>query len=113
MTTPSSTSQSSGGVLRLDDVVTRAVDAGGGLHEHDRLRGNGQAGLLCVVGIVEPDGDELADADVGHAEARIAAHRRQRLGFERVNIFSPRGEISFGPMLSTTLEGRAGVLRCR
>src|SRR5205085_4945056 len=71
-----------GRVARLDDVVARAVDAGRRLHEDDRLRGNRQAGFLGVVGVVEADGDELADADIGHAEARRAVHERQRLGLE-------------------------------
>ena len=69
-----------GGIFRLDDVVVRAVDAGRGLHEHDRLRWNRQPGFLGVVGVVEPDGDELADPHVGHAEPRGGVHQRQRLG---------------------------------
>src|SRR5256885_17100643 len=60
----------SGGIFRLDDVVVRAVDAGRGLHEHDRLRWNRQPGFLGVVGVVKPDGDELADPHVGHAGPR-------------------------------------------
>src|SRR5262245_27269300 len=63
--------------LRDDRVVVRPADAGGHLVEDDRLLGDRHAGLGRVVGIVEPDGDEIADpADAG-AEAGIAVHQRQ------------------------------------
>src|SRR5262245_15486060 len=60
-----------------DRVVVRPADAGGHLVEDDRLLGDRHAGLGRVVGIVEPDGDEIADpADAG-AETGIAVHQRQ------------------------------------
>jgi hypothetical protein len=40
--------------------------------------GNRQPCLLRMIPIVEADGDELADACVRHAEARVAAHDGQR-----------------------------------
>src|SRR5207253_5976189 len=58
-------------------VVVRPADAGRHLVEDDRLFRNRRAGLGRVVGIVEADGDEVADpADAG-AEPRIAANERQ------------------------------------
>src|SRR5207302_7927349 len=71
-----------GRVPGLDHVVARPADTGGRLHEHDRLQRHRQPGFLGVVGIVQADGDELADADIGHAVSRHADHERHRLGLE-------------------------------
>ncbi len=63
MTTPSSTSQS-----LLTELLGSITGSFGpwmqlvGLHEDHRARRDRQAGLGRVVGIVEADGDELADA---------------------------------------------------
>src|SRR3954468_16777645 len=67
-----------GRILRLDDVVARTVDAGGRLHEDDRLRRDGEPGFLGMVGVVQADSDEFADPYVRHAQARAAIHERQR-----------------------------------
>src|SRR3981081_4583878 len=68
-----------GRALRNDRVVVRPADAGAYLVEDDRLLRNRHAGLGGVVGIIEPDGDQVADpADAG-GEARIAANQRQLL----------------------------------
>ena len=34
-----------------------------------------------MIRVVQPDGDELADTDVRHTEARRAGHERQRFRF--------------------------------
>src|SRR5205807_2662852 len=69
----------------------RPADAGRYLVEDDRLFGNGRAGLGGVVGIVEADGNEIADlADAG-AKARIAAYERQLLDRRFANLGEPFG----------------------
>ncbi|MCY1369401.1 hypothetical protein D9M69_564390 [compost metagenome] len=57
--------------------VVRALDAAGGLHEDDGLLGHRQARFGRVVGVVQADGDELADVGHGAAEARLALDQRQ------------------------------------
>ena len=59
-------------------VVVRPLNARDGLGEDDRLLRDGHARLGRVVGVVETDGDELADARHRAAQARAAAHQRQR-----------------------------------
>src|SRR6185369_13943297 len=58
------------------------ADAGGGLHEHDRLGGDRHAGFLRMVRVVQADGDEFADADERDAEARAVGDHRQRVGLD-------------------------------
>ncbi len=66
-----------GRALRDHGVVVRPADAGRRLVEDDRLFRDLHAGFGGVIGIVQPDGDEIADmADAG-ANARVAADRRQ------------------------------------
>jgi hypothetical protein len=84
----------------LHYVVVGPADAGGGLEEHDRLGRNRKPRLLGMIGVVEPDRDELADADIRHAEARIAVHRRQRLRLDpREHLQAARRELSRADVL--------------
>ena len=88
MTTPSSTSQSVFSEPRgMIDVVVRADDRAGRLHEDDRLGRHRGAGLGGMVGVVEADADELADAGDAGADAR---HRRidqrQAVGIEPAQL---------------------------
>ena len=74
-------------VLRDDDVVVRPDDAGGGLVEQQGLLGDRHAGLGRVVGIIEADGDEIADLAEARADPGRSAHRRQGL---RLDFGEPR-----------------------
>jgi len=64
------------------DVVIRTNDAGGRFGEQHRLFWNGHAGFGRVVGIVEPDGDKIADSPETGPDPGRAAHRGQGLWFE-------------------------------
>ena len=57
------------------DVVVRAVDRAGGLHEEDGLVGDGGAGFGGVLGVVEADAHEFADAADAGAECAVERHR--------------------------------------
>ena len=60
------------------DVVVRADDGRGRLHEDDRLGRHRHAGFRGVIGVVQADADELADAGDARAEPRRAVDARQR-----------------------------------
>src|SRR5580692_4868715 len=75
-----------GGILRNHGVVVRAADARRRLVENDRLLRDLHAGFGGVVGIIEPDGDEIADLADARPDARIAASQRQFLGFELAEL---------------------------
>ena len=64
-------------------VVVRPADRGGRLHEQDRLVRNGLAGLLGMIGVVEPDAEQLADTAHRAAEPRFRLDRGQRCGIDR------------------------------
>ena len=89
---PSSTSQSSLVESFGDDgVVVRPADARRRLVEDDRLFRNRQAGLGSVVGIVEPDGDEIADSGDAGADPRIALDERQLVDRRLADLGEPFG----------------------
>jgi hypothetical protein len=44
-----------------------------------------------VVGIIEPDGDEIADAADASADARLALHQRQLFRLELAQLVQARG----------------------
>ena len=73
------------------DIVVRADDGRGRLHEDDRLGRHGGAGLGGVVGIVEADADELADAGDTGAEPRLTATSGRPAGSSAANFFSASG----------------------
>ena len=62
-----------GRAARLLDGVVGAGEGGVGFQEEDRLGRNRISGLLGMVDIVQPDGDELRDAGDGGAQPRLAA----------------------------------------
>ncbi len=62
---------------RAQHRIVRAADAGRPLVEHNGRGRDGHARLVGMVAVVQADGDELADADEGHAQPRLAAHQRQ------------------------------------
>src|SRR6516162_9537297 len=64
-------------LLWNDRVVVGPADAGRHLVEDDRLFRSRRAGLRGVVGIVEADGDEIADAAHAGAQPHLAANERQ------------------------------------
>ena len=64
------------------DVVIRSDDAGSGLVEQDRLLGHRHAGFGSMVGVVEPDGDEIANLGDAGADPGRAADRRQGFRLE-------------------------------
>src|SRR5262249_18702548 len=64
-------------IFRDHGVVVGPADARGRLVEDDRLLRNRHAGLGGMIGIVEPDGDEVADAGDARADARLALHQWQ------------------------------------
>jgi hypothetical protein len=67
-------------------VVVRAADGARRLVEDQRLLGKRHAGFSGMVGVVEADGQEIADlADAG-ADARGAAHERQFVGLELAQL---------------------------
>ena len=65
--------------------------AGRRLVEDHRLLGERHAGLGGVVGIVEPDGDEIADPADARPDARIAAHQRQLVDLRLADLGEPLG----------------------
>src|SRR5262245_51076544 len=66
--------------VRLDraarqfDVVVRPDDAGGGLHEDDGFFRNGHARFGGMIGVVQADANELADAADAGTDARCAVY---------------------------------------
>ena len=64
--------------FRNDRVVIRPADAARHLAEDDGLLRNRHACLGGVIGIVEPDGDQIADTPDAGAEPWVAANQRQR-----------------------------------
>jgi hypothetical protein len=58
--------------------------------EDDRLLGHRHAGFSGVVGIVKPNGDEIADLADARADARRAAHERQLVDVDLAQLGKPR-----------------------
>src|SRR5262249_24646098 len=71
-----------GRALRDHRVIVRPADRARRLVEDDRLLRDRHAGFSGVIGIVEADGDEIADAADAWPEPRRAANERQLLWFE-------------------------------
>ena len=65
------------GILGDDHIVIGTDNGAGGLHEQDRLLGDGRPGLGGVIGVVEADADELADIGNAGADAVVAVQLRQ------------------------------------
>src|SRR5690606_5601353 len=108
------------GIPGNDDIVIGADNGAGGFHKDDRLFGDLGAGFGGMVGIVQPDADELAD--IGHAGADAlagiefgqhadigGADFRQAFGGQRLaaDIADDAGEIADGAVL-----GQDGGLFC-
>src|SRR5262249_42434091 len=74
------------GILWDDGVVVRPADAGRRLIEDDRLFRDRHAGFGGVVGIVQPDGDEIADLADASAEPLLAAYERQLFDFKLAQL---------------------------
>ena len=68
--------------FRDHDVVVRSDDAVGRLGEQHRLLGNRHAQFGGVVGIIEPDGDEIANPPQARPDSGRAPHRRQGFRLE-------------------------------
>ena len=62
--------------------IVGALNTASGLHEHNGFGGNRQAGLGRMVGVIQSNRDELADAGHRAAQTRRALDQRQLLGFE-------------------------------
>ena len=73
------------------DVVIRADDGRRRLHEDDRLGRNRHPGLRRMVGVVEPDADELASPGDARPEARGAIDTGQLRGVESGETAQTRG----------------------
>src|SRR4029077_18822372 len=71
-------------IPRDDGVVVRAAQARRRLVEDDRLLRDRHAGLGGVVGIIQPDGDEIADFADARPDPRLTFHQRQ---FFRIELF--------------------------
>src|SRR5579862_4165136 len=71
-----------GGIPRDDGVVVRAAQARRRLVEDDRLLRNRHAGFGSVVGIVQPDGDEIAHPADARPDPWLALHQRQLFRIE-------------------------------
>src|SRR5580700_2312075 len=71
-------------VPRDDGVVARAAQARRRLVEDDRLFRDRHAGLGGMVGIIEPDGDEIAGPGDARPDPRLAFHQWQ---FFRIELF--------------------------
>ena len=80
-----------GGALGDDHRIVWPVDRRHRLGEHHRFLGQFHARFLGMVGIVEADGDDLADAGHRRPEARRSFHQRQRLGIEFAQRRQPFG----------------------
>src|SRR5579863_1086260 len=78
-----------GGFLRRHGVVVRPADAARRLVEDNRLFRNRHAGFGGVVGIIQADGDEIADPADARAEPRRAAHQRQLFRLELAQLGKP------------------------
>jgi hypothetical protein len=67
------------------------------LGEDDRLfAGAANAGLLGMVGVVEADGDKIADAGDRHADAGLAAHEGQLVDLDPGEPGQPLGRDHVG-----------------
>src|SRR3984957_8756635 len=73
-----------GRIPRDDGVVVRAAQARRRLVEDDRLFRDRHAGFGGVVGIIEPDGDEISHPADARPDPRLAFHQRQ---FFRIELF--------------------------
>src|SRR6516165_6703490 len=60
-----------------DGVIVGPADAGGRLVEDDRLLGNGHSRFRRVIGIIEPNGDKIADTAHTGPEARVPRNEGQ------------------------------------
>src|SRR5262249_10409046 len=79
------------GLLRDHGVVIGPADAGGHLVEDDRLLGQFQAGFGGMIGIVQADGDEVADFPDAWADAHALPPRGQLLDVRLANPGQARG----------------------
>ena len=86
----------------MREVVVRAADRAGGLHEQDRLGRDLRAGFGGVLGVVEADAHELADAADAGADAGRRLDQRQRRGVDRPSLSSEAAESASPAMSSTT-----------
>ena len=66
-----------------DDRIVGAADRARGFHEQHRLRRHFETRLRRVIGIVEADGHDLADAGHGRSQSRVSADLEQRGGVKR------------------------------
>ena len=107
MTTPSSTSQS---VFLEPRGMTMSsfgpLMPARGLHEHDRLVGDLGAGFGGVLGVVQADADELADAADAGADADRLFDQRQRFEVELAELVERRGARASSPAMSSTMPSR-------
>ncbi len=71
-----------GRTARLFYRVVGAAQRGVGLQEEDRFGGNRIPGLLGVVAIIQPNGDEFRDAGHGRTQPRLAVDGREFGGIE-------------------------------
>ena len=78
------------GAAGQHDVVVWAVDRAGGLHEQDRLLGDRGAGFGGVLGVIEADAHEFADAGDARADADARFDERQLFGIDGAE-FRQRG----------------------
>ena len=87
MTMPSSTSQSS--FVEPFGIMVSSFGPQmqlGALLKMIGSFGSGSAGFGGVIGIIQPDGDEIADIADARAEPRLAAHQRQLVGLELAQL---------------------------
>src|SRR3546814_1251337 len=74
------------------DVVVRTLDGAGRLQEHDRLLRDRGTGLRGVVGVVQADTDDLADAADAGADARVAVDLGQARRVDALQLVETRSE---------------------
>src|SRR3546814_10075787 len=81
------------------DVVVRTLDGAVRLQEHDRLLRDRGTGLRGVVGVVQADTDDLADAADAGADARVAVdlgQARRVDALQLVETAGKRGRVDVG-----------------
>ena len=83
------------GIAGNDHVVVGAADRGCGFHEDDWFGGNFHAGFGGVIGIIEADADEFADAADAGADAGSAGDERERRRIESGDALEGVGREGF------------------
>ena len=97
------------GAAGEDDIVIGAADGGGGLHEEEGFGGDCHAGLGGVIGVVEADAEEFADAGDAGADAGVAGDDGQGVGIDAAEVLEGIGQEGRASDVGQDVSERADV----